>query len=78
MKHTILTLTIALLLATTAFADPIHDAADAGDLAGVQAELDKGVNVNAKSEKDGLTPLHQSVRGDHREIDEPLIAPGIT
>ena len=49
-----------------------------GDLASVQSELNKGVDVSAKSEKDGLTPLHQSVRGDHREIDEPLIAPGIT
>ena len=58
MKHTILTLTIALLLATTAFADPIHDAAKRGDLAGVQAELDKGVNVNAK-DKNGATPLHR-------------------
>ena len=46
MKHTLLTLTIASLLATTAFADPIHDAAKTGDLAGVQAELDKGVDVN--------------------------------
>ena len=49
-----------------------------GDLASVQSELNKGVDVSAKSEKDGLTPLHQSVRGDHREIDELLIAPGIT
>ncbi len=37
-----------LLMATTALADPIHDAAMNGDLAGVQAELDKGVSVNAK------------------------------
>jgi hypothetical protein len=46
MKHTILTLTIASLMATTAFADPIHDAAKNNNLAGVQAELDKGVDVN--------------------------------
>ena len=46
MKHTLLTLTITSLLATTAFADPIHDAAKTGDLAGVQAELDKGVDVD--------------------------------
>ena len=45
MKHTLLTLTITSLLATTAFADPIHDAAKTGSLAGVQAELDKGVDV---------------------------------
>ena len=49
MKHTLLTLTITSLLATTAFADPIHDAAKTGDLAGVQAELDKGVDVDKRS-----------------------------
>ena len=46
MKHTLLTLTITSLLAINAFADPIHDAAKTGNLAGVQAELDKGVDVN--------------------------------
>ena len=78
MKYLLLTTIAAVVLVGTAFAGPIHDAAWGGDLAGVQAELNKGVDVSAKSEKDGLTPLHQSVRGDHREIDEPLIAPGIT
>ena len=46
MKDTLLTLTITSMLATTAFADPIHDAAKTGNLAGVQAELDKGVDAN--------------------------------
>ena len=45
-----------LLMATTALADPIHDAAMNGNLAGVQAELDKGVGVNAKNDY-GETPL---------------------
>ena len=45
-----------LLMATTALADPIHDAAMNGNLAGVQAELDKGVSVNAKNDY-GETPL---------------------
>ena len=48
-------LAVATLLATSAFADPI-DAADNGDLAGVQAELDKGADVNA-TDVDGETPL---------------------
>ena len=48
MKHLLITIiAVTSLLATTAFADPIHDAAWDGDLAGVQAELDKGVDVNA-------------------------------
>ena len=57
MKHLLLTTVAAVLLVGTAFADPIHDAAEDGDLAGVQAELDKGVDVNAKTDY-GMTPLH--------------------
>ncbi len=57
MKHLLLTtLVTTWLLATTAFAGPIHDAARNGDLAGVQAALDKGADVNARNE-DGKTPL---------------------
>jgi hypothetical protein len=47
MKHILITTIAAVFLATTALADPIDDAAKTGDLAGVQAELDKGVGVNA-------------------------------
>ena len=45
-----------MMLAGTAFSDPIHDAAMYGNLAGVQAELDKGVDVNTKNYF-GETPL---------------------
>ena len=62
MRHTLLTLTIASLLATTTFADPIHDAAQTGDLAGVQAELDKGVDANEVDRSFyNLTPLHWAI-----------------
>ena len=47
MKHLLLTTIAAVLLVGTAFAGPIHTAASDGDLAGVQAELDKGADVNA-------------------------------
>ena len=74
MKHTILTLTIASLLATTAFADPIHDAAKNNDLAGVQAELDKGVDVNVVDLSFyNLTPLHWVIS---KRVAELLISEG--
>jgi ankyrin repeat protein len=89
MKHILLTTIAAVLLVGTAFADPIHDAARNGDLAGVQAELDKGVDVNAKDtfffmdSGDGFiipyyerTPLHEAAMEGHREIVELLIAKG--
>jgi len=75
MKHLLLTTIAAVVLVGTAFADPIHDAAKSGDIAGVQAELDKGVDVNAKREG-GSTPLHGAAEGGHGEIVELLIVAG--
>jgi ankyrin repeat protein len=62
-----------LLLVTTAFADPIHDAAENGDLAGVQAELSKGMDVGDE-DVSGLTPLNYATRLVHKEIVELLTA----
>ena len=85
MKRTLLTLMITSLLATTALADPIHDAAYDGDLAGVQAELDKGADVNAKLENadllrkhvgKGYTPLHNAAIKGREEVAELLITKG--
>jgi ankyrin repeat protein len=78
MKHLLLTTIAAVVLVGTAFADPIHEAAANGDLAGVQAELDKGVDVNAKDENDeaGWTPLHRAADAGHKGIAELLIAAG--
>jgi cytohesin len=75
MKHTLLTLTITSLLAINAFADPIHDAAWSGNLAGVQAELDKGVDVNKKNNNHVAAgaPLHHAIT---KEVAELLIAEG--
>jgi ankyrin repeat protein len=76
MKHLLLTTIAAVLLvATTAFAEPIHDAAKNGDLAGVQAELDKGVDVNSKNVY-GETPLHWTAWEGHKEVAELLITKG--
>ena len=76
MKHLLLTtIAVTSLVASTSFADPIHDATKAGDLAGVQAELDKGVDVN-KKDKAEMTPLHPAAANGHKEIAELLIAAG--
>ena len=53
MRHLLLTTIAAVLVVGIAFADPIHDVAWKGDLAGVQRELNKGADVNAKD--DGLS-----------------------
>ena len=73
MKHILITTIAAVLLVGTAFADPIHDAANIGDIGDVQAELDAGVDVNAK---DNLGAFRYAASGGHKEITELLIAEG--
>ena len=75
MKGQLIAIVAAVVLVGTAFADPIHDAAKIGDLAGVQAELDKGVDVN-KKDKAEMTPLHPAAANDHKELAELLIEKG--
>ena len=75
MKNLLLITIAAVLLVGTAFADPIHDAAAAGDLAAIQAELDKGVDVNAK-DNDGRTPLHYAAKYATKQVVELLIPNG--
>ena len=75
MKLLLTTIAVTSLVASTSFADPIHDATKAGDIAGVQAELDKGVDVN-KKDKAEMTPLHPAAANGHKEIAELLIAAG--
>ena len=74
MKYLITTIA-AVVLVGTAFADPIHDAARKGDLAGVQVELDKGADLNTKVGL-GWTPLHFAVVGGYKTIAELLITKG--
>ena len=73
MKHLLLTTIAAVLLVGTVFADPIHDVAWKGDLAGVQRELKKGADVNAKDYL-GRIPLHHAARWGHKKVAELLIS----
>ena len=74
MKHILLTTIAILIIATTVCAEPIHDAATLGDLDLVQAELDKGIDVNIKDSEYGGTPLHFAAYGGSLNIVKFLLA----
>ena len=76
MKHLLFKTITAVVLVTTAFADAIHDAAAKANLGGVQAELDKGVDVNTKSGAAGVPPLLLAALNAHMEVTELLTANG--
>ena len=76
MKYLITTIATVMLVGT-AFADPLHDAASNGDLAGVQAELYKGVDVDEVDDSwPEMIPLHYAVGEGHTKVVELLIASG--
>ena len=76
MKQLLIVIAVVVLVGT-AFADPLHDAASNGDLAGVQAELDKGVDVDEGDDSwPEMTPLHYAVGEGHTKVVELLIANG--
>ena len=76
MKYILITTIAAVVLATTALADPIHDAAAKGDLAGVKVELNKGVDVNTKGGAAAVPPLLLAALNGHMEVAELLTANG--
>jgi uncharacterized protein len=75
MKQLITTIA-AVVLEVTTLAEPILIAAFKGNLASVQAELDKGVDVNTKDDLRGTTPLIWATTMGHEEIAELLLANG--
>jgi len=68
-------LAVISLLTTTAFADPIHEAAIAGNLADLKKALGASADTNAKDEN-GATALHHAAGNGHKEAAELLIAKG--
>jgi ankyrin repeat protein len=75
MKHLLLTTIAAVMLVTTAFAGPIHNAARDGYIEDVKQHLAAGTDVNAKNLL-GEPPLNYAVWKGHKEIVELLIDKG--
>ena len=61
MKHHLLTTIAAVVLAINAFASPIHTAAERGDLAVVQFELENGDTIQSHFEKSMLEDFSEQI-----------------
>ena len=74
MKHLLFTTIAAVLL--VGCGGSIHEAATEGNIEAVKQHLAAGVDVNAKDDSTGSTPLHYAAMGGHKELAELLIAKG--
>jgi ankyrin repeat protein len=59
-----------------AFGDPIHSAAEKGDLTKVKALIAQDPSLVSSKDKMGMTPLHMAARNDHKDVAEFLLASG--
>jgi len=62
--------------ATTAVDHPIHAAAEAGDVRGVQQSLKDDPTLLERADREGCTPLHRAVIGRSRSVIELLLQRG--
>jgi ankyrin repeat protein len=66
---------LSLVVSTNALGQPLHYAAEKGNLAEVKQLIEQGADVNAKGRL-GHTPLHMACMEGHLEVVEFLIAKG--
>jgi len=80
MKHLLLTTIAAVLLVGCSKPPPpdisIHDAVEKGNIEAVRQHLAAGVDVNAKDDQLGMTPLHFAAANGQKEVVEHLLAKG--
>ena len=67
---------VSLAAVSPALADPLHDAAKAGDADRVGRLIEQGADVDSKNYRLGLTPLHLAAAEGHTAVVERLIASG--
>jgi ankyrin repeat protein len=70
----LLTMLVVLAWSSPVFGDEIHDAAQKGDLAVVQALLKSNPNLALSKDNLGAMPLHWAARMNHKDVAELLLA----
>jgi ankyrin repeat protein len=72
----VLSLAVMLSVAGRAFSDPIHSAAEKGDLPKVTALIKGDPNLVSAKDKMGMTPLHVAAKNDRKDVVEFLLENG--
>jgi ankyrin repeat protein len=72
----LLTLVATLAWTGSAFGDPIHSAAQKGDLAKVTALIKDSPGLVSAKDNMGMTPLHVAAKNDHKDVADFLLANG--
>jgi ankyrin repeat protein len=72
----VVTLVVVLAWTGRAFSDPIHSAAQKGDLAKVTALIKDNPSLVSTKDNMGMTPLHVAAKNDHKDVAEFLLANG--
>ena len=67
---------ISSALAPFALAEPLHDAAQSGDVAEVERLIDQGADIGSTNHRQNLTPLFLAAAHGHMAVVERLIANG--
>ncbi len=75
MKATLFALFFALLIVGCG-QDPLHEAAERGDLDLIEKEIVEGANINSQNGRDGETPLQRAATRGQIEAAELLLSKG--
>jgi len=75
MRHALASIAVLLFTATTVIADPLHDAAKAGDVALTKQLIDQGADV-AKPDAAGEPPLLIAALAGHPDVVAVLLERG--
>ena len=70
-----LALSVALLM-VGCWQDPLHEAAERGDLDQIESQIAQGADIDSQNGKDGETPLHRAATRGNLQAAKLLIAKG--
>jgi ankyrin repeat protein len=75
-RAVLLALLVGIACSCSGFCDPIHSAAEKGDLAKVKELIKENPSLVSAKDKLGMTPLHLAAKNDRKDVADFLLASG--